>query len=287
MLILLTEVLRTLKWERKCASEFGVYRLKKYNVHRLIVRLYVFIGYFFLGVVFNQLMVDIGKYTIGRQRPHFMDVCKPSKGYNDCSRYVHEYITNFTCTGTDKYLIHESMLSFYSGHAAFSFYAAWYTTFYLQARLYRPLISRLVLPVIQFALFGGAAFVAYTRVSDYKHHWSDVLVGTAMGSAIGIINALFIAEVFEKREVPYEFRRAPRMLGYRRSLERRVRNSDDKFEEVERPIRERDMEKGNSSSSPTRVIVNEERAPSMMRPVRDNLQRVPPNGQNSKRTTNV
>ncbi|VDO59923.1 unnamed protein product [Onchocerca flexuosa] len=73
---------------------------------------------------------------------------------------------------------------------------------YLQARLYRPLFSRLLLPVIQFALFGGAAFVAYSRVSDYKHHWSDVLVGTLFGSAIGIIVALFVAEVFSRREIP-------------------------------------------------------------------------------------
>jgi hypothetical protein len=70
----------------------------------------------------------------------------------------------------------------------------------LQARIYRVLVSELVLPAIQFSLFGGAAFVAYTRVgwicislkdiqvSNYKHHWSDVLVGALIGSAIGIIN---------------------------------------------------------------------------------------------------
>ncbi len=40
---------------------------------------------------------------------------------------------------------------------------------------------------MQFILFAFATFVAYTRVSDYKHHWSDVLVGAAFGSTIGII----------------------------------------------------------------------------------------------------
>jgi phosphatidate phosphatase len=209
VLILLTEVFRTLTWEKKCANEFRSYRCRQYNIHRLIVRIYVFIGYFFVGVCFNQLMVDIGKYTIGRQRPHFMDVCRPTPGYNTCPN-DHLYITEFECQGTNKYLIHEAQLSFYSGHAAFSFYAAWYTTFYLQARLYRPLYSRLVLPLIQFSLFSGAAYVGYTRVSDYKHHWSDVLIGAAMGTAIGIINAIYVAEVFERREIPHRHQGKPK-----------------------------------------------------------------------------
>uniref|UniRef100_A0A914ZRD1 Phosphatidic acid phosphatase type 2/haloperoxidase domain-containing protein n=1 Tax=Parascaris univalens TaxID=6257 RepID=A0A914ZRD1_PARUN len=201
LLIFCTEVFRATAWERKCKHHFQSYKCRNIAVHRLIVRLYVFLGYFLLGVVFNQLMVDIAKYTIGRHRPHFIDVCKP-KGFETCPINQHQYIVDFECTGTDKNLVHESMLSFYSGHSAFSFYAAWFTALYLQARLYRPLFSRLLLPVIQFALFGAAAYVAYTRVSDYKHHWSDVLVGAIMGSAIGIIVAVFIAEVFSRREIP-------------------------------------------------------------------------------------
>ncbi|CAI2335863.1 unnamed protein product [Caenorhabditis sp. 36 PRJEB53466] len=201
LLILATELFRTLAWEKKCEQEFKTYQVRNHSVHRLIVRLYCFIGYFFVGVCFNQLMVDIAKYTIGRQRPHFMDVCRPNIGYNNCTR-PDDYITEFKCTTSDSKLIHEAQLSFYSGHAAFSFYAAWFTSLYLQARLFRPLFSRLLLPVIQFLLFGGAAYVSLTRVSDYKHHWSDVLVGAIMGSAIGIFVALFVAEVFQRREIP-------------------------------------------------------------------------------------
>uniref|UniRef100_A0AAF5PYS8 Phosphatidic acid phosphatase type 2/haloperoxidase domain-containing protein n=1 Tax=Wuchereria bancrofti TaxID=6293 RepID=A0AAF5PYS8_WUCBA len=226
ILIVSTETFRVSIWERKCKNEFQHYRCKRYGIPRLIVRLYVFFGYFLTGVIFNQLMVDIAKYTIGRHRPHFIAVCKP-KGFETCPSDSHEYITNFECTGTDKYLIHESMLSFYSGHSAFSFYAAWYTALYLQARLYRPLFSRLLLPVIQFALFGGAAFVAYTRVSDYKHHWSDVLVGSLFGSTVGIVVALFIAEVFSRREIPpCDVRYCKREFGLASELERVVPLSD-------------------------------------------------------------
>lgn len=218
LLIILTETFRAIAWERKCREEFQYYRYRRYSVPRIVVRLYVFFGYFLVGVVFNQLMVDIAKYTIGRQRPHFLAVCKP-KGIDKCPIDSHEYITNFECTGTDQYLLRESVLSFYSGHAAFSFYAAWYTVLYLQARLYRPLFSRLLLPAVQFALFAGAAFVAYTRVSNYKHHWSDVLVGALIGSVIGITVAVFVAKVFSRREIPpchahyfnRQFGLAPRM----------------------------------------------------------------------------
>uniref|UniRef100_A0A7I4KGA3 AcidPPc domain-containing protein n=1 Tax=Brugia malayi TaxID=6279 RepID=A0A7I4KGA3_BRUMA len=248
ILIILTETFRVLIWERKCKNEFQHYRCKRYVIPRLVVRLYVFFGYFLIGVIFNQLMVDIAKYTIGRHRPHFIAVCKPKhmeiqhiaiggsssnrtlairRGFETCPINSHEYITDFECTGTDKYLIHESMLSFYSGHSAFSFYAAWYTALYLQARLYRPLFSRLLLPVIQFALFGGAAFVAYTRVSNYKHHWSDVLVGSLFGSAIGIVVALFVAEVFSRREIPScDVHYCKREFGLASELERVAPLSD-------------------------------------------------------------
>lgn len=226
ILIVLTETFRAQIWERKCKDEFQHYRCRRYVIPRLVVRLYVFVGYFLLGVIFNQLMVDIAKYTIGRHRPHFMAICKP-KGFETCPTNSHEYVTAFECTGTDKYLIHESMLSFYSGHSAFSFYAAWYIVLYLQARLYRPLISRILLPVIQFALFGGAAFVAYTRVSDYKHHWSDVLVGSLFGSIIGITVALFIAEVFSRREIPLcDLHYCKRQFGLVPELERAVPLAD-------------------------------------------------------------
>lgn len=58
--------------------------------------------------------------------------------------------------------------------------------FYVQARL-NAKWARLLRPTIQFFLVAFAVYVGYTRVSDYKHHWSDVLVGLLQGALIAIL----------------------------------------------------------------------------------------------------
>lgn len=47
--------------------------------------------------------------------------------------------------------------------------------------------ARLLRPTIQFFLLAFAIYVGYTRVSDYKHHWSDVLAGLLQGALIAIL----------------------------------------------------------------------------------------------------
>lgn len=47
--------------------------------------------------------------------------------------------------------------------------------------------ARLLRPTIQFFLIAFAIYVGYTRVSDYKHHWSDVLVGLLQGALIAVL----------------------------------------------------------------------------------------------------
>lgn len=58
---------------------------------------------------------------------------------------------------------------------------------YVQARLVAKW-ARLLRPTIQFFLVAFAVYVGYTRVSDYKHHWSDVLVGLLQGALIAVLN---------------------------------------------------------------------------------------------------
>lgn len=58
---------------------------------------------------------------------------------------------------------------------------------YIQARM-RGKWTRLVRPTIQFFLVAFAVYVGFTRVSDNKHHWSDVLVGLLQGALIATLN---------------------------------------------------------------------------------------------------
>lgn len=57
---------------------------------------------------------------------------------------------------------------------------------YVQARLCWKW-ARLLRPTIQFFLVAFAIYVGYTRVSDHKHHWSDVIVGLLQGALVACL----------------------------------------------------------------------------------------------------
>lgn len=57
---------------------------------------------------------------------------------------------------------------------------------YLQSRMtWRG--SKLLRHALQFMLIMIAWYTALSRISDYKHHWSDVLAGSAIGSLCAVI----------------------------------------------------------------------------------------------------
>lgn len=56
---------------------------------------------------------------------------------------------------------------------------------YIQARLQSEW-ARLLRPTIQFFLIATAVYVGLSRVSDYKHHWSDVLAGLLQGALVAV-----------------------------------------------------------------------------------------------------
>ncbi|XP_047467970.1 phospholipid phosphatase 2-like [Mugil cephalus] len=151
--------------------------------------LYKVVGTFLFGAAVSQSLTDLAKFTIGRPRPNFLSVCAPTS----CNGYV----LQINCTGSQRNVT-ESRLSFYSGHSSFGMYCMLFLSLYVQARM-KGKWTRLVRPTIQFFLVAFAVYVGYTRVSDYKHHWSDVLVGLLQGALIAVLTVRYVSDFFKQR----------------------------------------------------------------------------------------
>ena len=119
LVILVTECFhqRQEKCSKKTRRENDHYKFGLLLLNPLHVELLrLFISFAFGGLI-TIFATDVGKYTAGRLRPHFLSICKPpSSVFINCS---HNYILDDVCTG-DPGLLREGRLSFPSGHASFS-----------------------------------------------------------------------------------------------------------------------------------------------------------------------
>ncbi|XP_054836099.1 phospholipid phosphatase 2 isoform X2 [Eublepharis macularius] len=177
-----------------------VYRKRLYSrseFNNYVAALYKVLGTFLFGAAVSQSLTDLAKYMIGRLRPNFLAVCQPDWSKINCSEYVQ---LEAVCQGSIKHIT-ESRLSFYSGHSSFGMYCMMFLALYVQARLVGRW-ARLVRPTIQFLLISFAIYVGYTRVSDYKHHWSDVLVGLLQGALIAVLVVQYVSDFFKQRSPP-------------------------------------------------------------------------------------
>ncbi|XP_003200726.1 phospholipid phosphatase 3 isoform X2 [Danio rerio] len=156
--------------------------------------LYRQVGVFIFGCAVSQSFTDIAKVSVGRMRPHFLDVCRPNYSTIDCSL---GYITEYTCTG-DPSKVQEARKSFFSGHASFSMYTMLYLAFYLQSRFtWRG--ARLLRPLLQFTLLMMAFYTGLSRVSDHKHHPTDVLAGFVQGALVAYCIVFYVSDLFKPK----------------------------------------------------------------------------------------
>ena len=92
---------------RSSVDETPGYQLTSaHSVPRFVFNCYKLIGTFLFGAAVNQSITDICKYTIGRLRPHFLDVCRPNISAAMCDSNtpgVYVYVNNFTCTLPEDY----------------------------------------------------------------------------------------------------------------------------------------------------------------------------------------
>lgn len=159
-----------------------------------VAALYKQVGCFLFGCAISQSFTDIAKVSIGRLRPHFLSVCDPDFSQINCSE---GYIQTYRCRGEDS-KVQEARKSFFSGHASFSMFTMLYLVLYLQARFtWRG--ARLLRPLLQFTLLMMAFYTGLSRVSDYKHHPSDVLAGFAQGALVACCIVFFVSDLFKTK----------------------------------------------------------------------------------------
>ncbi|TKR60555.1 hypothetical protein L596_027785 [Steinernema carpocapsae] len=171
------------------------YKIGSLKIPYVIVRMFFAFAVAQIGLGTGIVIMNMTKYTVGRLRPHFIDLCKPNVTLANCSS-THQYIENYVCeSGADAKLIVDAHLSFFSGHTSNAFFFALYIVLYLHLRLGKQFFDVIVFPLYYMVLIGAAAFVGYSRIFDYKHHWSDVLCGAIFGCFMAVLTVVYFRKL--------------------------------------------------------------------------------------------
>lgn len=136
-----------------------------------------------LSLSLTGSVTQFTKLTVGRPRPDILDRCQPIPGSVDP---IYGLSNSSICTtSSDAYIMKDGFRSFPSGHSSLSFAGLGFLAFFLAGKLHlfdnRGYVAKAWVSLLPFA---GAALVAISRTMDNRHHWQDVLVGSALGTVV-------------------------------------------------------------------------------------------------------
>lgn len=76
-------------------------------------------------------------------------------------------------------------------------------------------------PLSQVLLVALIVYTCLSRISDYKHHWSDVLTGAIQGTLVAILGALFVSDLYKSHEY---YKGSPSKPSYEDAIHRSQSN---------------------------------------------------------------
>ncbi|EDV97181.1 phospholipid phosphatase 1 [Drosophila grimshawi] len=193
------------------------------RIPSFISECYKIIGVYLFGLGLLLLLIRVTKYSTGRLRPYFFDVCQPSWGElgepelrESCSSNSTRYIEQYSCTefAASLELLSVVRHSFPSGFVSSTSYAMIFLIYYAQARLFAPWL-RILRATLQLACAAIALFVCVERISTNQNHLSDVAAGLATGAALASFVAIFVAHLFKQVRVKRrQWPRNEQIYGY-------------------------------------------------------------------------
>ncbi|KAL6925667.1 hypothetical protein ACO0SA_000268 [Hanseniaspora valbyensis] len=157
----------------------AVFRFKR-NLNRYYL-LWVSLVGLILTLSITALITNYLKNWFGRPRPDFLSRCVPKK---DAPVDVLVYAKD-VCTTNNLDRLFEGFRSCPSGHSSESFSGLGFLYYFLAGQLRIDLPNNgIYRKLICFIPLLGAALIALSRTQDYRHHFTDVFLGSFIGFII-------------------------------------------------------------------------------------------------------
>ncbi|XP_028290838.1 phospholipid phosphatase-related protein type 5 isoform X2 [Gouania willdenowi] len=182
----------------------------------LVRRTFRFLGVYTFGLFIVDIFVNAGQVVTGNLAPYFLTVCKPNYTALGCKQAVRYISHQEACTGNQDDIL-RARKTFPSKEAALSVYAALYLAMYVTCTVHAK-GTHLAKPVLSLGFMCLALLTGLNRVAEYRNHWSDVLAGFFIGSAIATFLVVCVVHNFKGKlllsdESPAELPTNPGVLS--------------------------------------------------------------------------
>ncbi|CAF1012144.1 unnamed protein product [Rotaria sp. Silwood1] len=178
-------------------------RTKVYKIPEWFGNLYIIIGVFLFANCANSFLTNIGKVAVGRLRPHFIPSCFQKYSYKDFCGDPNHWIVDYVCFGESSSVIKEKdgaydiRQSFPSGHASSAFCGLIFLAFYIH-KVWNYRNFGLFPYLMEMGCFALASYIGITRITDNRHHATDVLGGAILGTTVAFIAFRYMVGSFKR-----------------------------------------------------------------------------------------